>query len=64
MLFMEETEGTRINRERVEELMKVGADEVCISCPFCQMMLTDGFTDKGVENAKVMDIAEVLAEGL
>jgi Fe-S oxidoreductase len=44
--------------------MKVGADEVCISCPFCQMMLTDGFTDKGVENAKVMDIAEVLAEGL
>ncbi|MCX6646861.1 MAG: heterodisulfide reductase-related iron-sulfur binding cluster [bacterium] len=64
MLFTEETEGTRINHERVEELMKVGADEVCISCPFCQMMLTDGFTDKGIENAKVMDIAEVLAEGL
>ena len=64
MLFTEETEGTRINHERVEELMKVGADEVCIACPFCQMMLTDGFTDKGVENAKVMDVAEILAEGL
>jgi Fe-S oxidoreductase len=64
MLFAEETEGTRINHERVEELMKVGADEVCIACPFCQMMLTDGFTDKGIENAKVLDVAEVLVGGL
>jgi len=64
MLFTEETEGTRINHERVDELIKVKADEVCIACPFCQMMIRDGFGDKGVENAKVRDIAEVLAECL
>lgn len=64
MLFTEETEGTRINHERVDELMKSGADEVCVACPFCQMMIMDGYGDKGVEDAKVRDVAEILAEGL
>ena len=64
MLFTEETEGTRINHERVDELMKVGVAETCTACPFCQMMITDGYGDKGLENPKVTDIAEVLAECL
>ena len=62
MLFTEELEGTRINHERVDELMKVDADEICISCPFCQMMISDGCGDKGIENASVRDIAQVLAD--
>jgi len=64
MLFTEELEGTRINHERVEELMKLEADEVCIACPFCQMMLKDGYGDKGVGDAPVRDIAEILADCL
>lgn len=64
MLFTEETEGTRINHERVDELMKLGVDEYAVACPFCQMMLRDGFGDKGVEDAKVVDVAQILAEGL
>ncbi|MFH1676383.1 MAG: heterodisulfide reductase-related iron-sulfur binding cluster, partial [bacterium] len=34
MLFTEETEGTRINHERVDELMKIDADTYAIACPF------------------------------
>ena len=61
MLFTEETEGTRINHERVDELLKTGMDSVAVACPFCQMMLRDGFTDKGKEDMPVRDVAQLLA---
>jgi len=61
MLFTEETEGTRINHERVDELLRTEAVNVIVSCPFCQMMLSDGLGDKGREDVKVRDIAEIVA---
>jgi Fe-S oxidoreductase len=64
MLFTEETEGTRINHERVEELINTGAESVAVACPFCQMMLRDGLTDKGKEAIPVRDVAQHLAESL
>jgi len=64
MLFTEETEGTRINHERVDELLETGAETFAIACPFCQMMLRDGLGDKGKENVPVQDIAQILAERL
>lgn len=64
MLFTEETEGTRINHERVDELLKTGAEAVAISCPFCQMMIRDGLGDKNKENLPVRDIAQIIAENL
>jgi len=62
MLFTEEKEGTRINHERVEELLKTGAGEIAVACPFCQMMLRDGLGDKGKEGIPVKDVAQILAE--
>lgn len=64
MLFTEETEGTRINHDRVEELLKTGMESFATACPFCQMMIRDGLGDKGNEGIPVRDIAEVLADCL
>jgi Fe-S oxidoreductase len=62
MLFTEETEGTRINHERVDELLKTGAEAVAIACPFCQMMIRDGLADKGKETIPVKDVAQIIVE--
>ena len=64
MLFTEETQGKRINHERVEELLETGMDSVAVACPFCSMMVKDGLTDKGHENVQVRDVASLLVAGL
>ncbi len=64
MLFAEETEGTRVNHERTDELLATGARIFGTSCPFCQTMLRDGAVDKGREEIKVLDIAQIVAAGL
>ena len=66
--FMEETEGKRINVERIEEALDQNPDIVGTSCPFCLVMLDDGVKDKqmggGYENVEVMDIANLLLRSL
>jgi Fe-S oxidoreductase len=62
-MFMEETEGKRVNIERTEELLATGADTIALNCPFCMTMLTDGVKDKDkVDDVRVLDIAEILLE--
>ena len=41
-IFMEETIGQRINRERTREIIETGASTVAAACPFCITMLTEG----------------------
>ena len=62
MLFSEETEGTRINHDRVEELISTGEKTIATSCPFCQMMFKDGLADKGKEDVEVLDIVQLIAK--
>jgi Fe-S oxidoreductase len=66
--FMEETEGKRINTERIEEAIGTQADIVGTACPFCLVMLDDGIKDaqmKGLgEDVKVMDVANVLLRSM
>ena len=65
MLFAEETQGTRINRERTDELLKTGAKTVAVGCPFCSMMVKDAVTDKGQQDEVVVkDVAELAVERL
>jgi Fe-S oxidoreductase len=59
-MWMEETEGKRVNVERTEELLATGADTIAVACPFCMTMMTDGLTASGSE-VPVMDVAEVVA---
>ena len=60
MLFSEETEGRRINHDRVLELTATGVDTIATSCPFCQLMLRDGLADKEKEGVEVKDIVQLV----
>jgi Fe-S oxidoreductase len=64
MVFAEETEGKRINHERVDELLETNAKTVAVGCPFCRLMVSDGLADRGHEDVAVKDIAQITAERL
>jgi Fe-S oxidoreductase len=64
-MFMEETEGKRVNIERTEEAVNTGADVIASACPFCMTMLSDGL--KAMEKSdeiKIKDISEILIENI
>jgi len=64
-MFLEETEGKRVNIERTEELLETGSRTLVSNCPFCMTMLTDGVKAKDkVDEVEVKDIAEILLENL
>lgn len=62
-MFLEETEGTKINIERTKEALGTGAETVASACPFCMTMLSDGVKDfEKNEEVAVKDIAEIILE--
>ena len=62
-MFLEETEGTRINENRADEAVKTNADTIASACPFCMTMLTDGVKHfEKSEDVEVKDIAEIIFE--
>lgn len=64
-MWMEETIGKRINLERTEEIVRSGAANVAVGCPFCLTMLEDGMKELGKEDdIKTKDIAELVADHL
>jgi len=63
-MWLEEHEGTPINRSRVKEALAKKPDTICVSCPFCMTMFEDGLKDFEGSGAHVKDIAEVVALGL
>ena len=62
-MFKEPEPGSKdINVERTEEALEIKPDIIAAGCPFCNTMMTDGVKAKEQEaNAKVMDIAELIA---
>ncbi|MGE3801304.1 MAG: (Fe-S)-binding protein [Candidatus Kapaibacterium sp.] len=63
-MYLEETEGKRVNIERTEEALGTGADTIATACPFCMTMMTDGVKNKEAEGVVVKDVAEVLLEAV
>ncbi len=67
---MEETLGTRINHERIDEALSLEPDLVASACPFCMVMLDDAVSDKAGRGelregqVKVVDVSQILAESL
>ncbi|WKZ68199.1 MAG: (Fe-S)-binding protein [Melioribacteraceae bacterium] len=60
-MFLEETEGQRINENRTEEALKTSADTIASACPFCMTMMTDGVKSfSKQEDVDVKDIAEII----
>jgi Fe-S oxidoreductase/nitrate reductase gamma subunit len=64
LMWTEESLGQRINHLRVEEVIGSGAGLAAAACPFCLTMLRDGLKDKGRDDIKVKDIAQLVAEAL
>jgi Fe-S oxidoreductase len=64
-MWMEETEGTRINMARVNQAMESDPDTICVCCPYCVTMMEDGLTDiKAPEKVKVIELSELVEKAL
>ena len=62
-MWMEESQGTRINIDRSKELLATGAQEIAVACPYCAVMIDDGVKAQNNETP-VRDIAQVLLDYL
>jgi Fe-S oxidoreductase len=64
-MWMEEKIGTRVNHNRVDELLGTGADTIATACPFCTIMVRDGVSDRGAEErVQVLNVSEVIARSM
>ena len=63
-MFMEETEGERVNEWRYDQLTATGADQVAVACPFCNVMMSDASNAEGHEHKPVKDIAILLRDAV
>jgi Fe-S oxidoreductase len=60
-MWMEESRGTRINAERIQEAAGTGAGTLAVGCPYCLVMLDDAAKDQA-PGMRVADIATLMAE--
>ena len=65
MMWMEETQGKRINVERTEQALRLSPTTIGSNCPYCLTMLSDGTKAKEVESqVKTLDIVEIVEKSL
>ena len=62
-MWFEEAPTQRVGNLRAQEALATGADTVAVACPFCMVMMTDSVALANPD-ARVLDIAELLAERL
>jgi Fe-S oxidoreductase len=64
-MWMEERIGTRVNVDRVDEILSKPVDAVAVACPFCTIMVEDGLKHRNAEErVQVLDIAQVVAKSM
>ena len=64
-MWIEESQGERVNHVRTDQFLETGAQTVGVSCPFCLQMMTEGIEAKGMASEKdAKDVLEILAESL
>ncbi len=62
-MWLETDPATRINQRRLDEVIAAGVDTVVTACPYCLTMFDDAVRSRGlVDQIRVLDVAEVLAE--
>jgi Fe-S oxidoreductase/nitrate reductase gamma subunit len=61
-MWLEESQGKRINMLRTEQALETKADTIATACPFCLTMLADGSASLGDAGLPVRDVAELLLE--
>ena len=61
--WMDESIGKRISEDRIEEVIRTGAEVVATACPYCIQMFEDAIKAKEAqESLKTLDIAELVME--
>jgi Fe-S oxidoreductase/nitrate reductase gamma subunit len=64
-MWMETDPSTRINHQRLNDVLAAGVGTVTTACPYCLLMFDDAIRSKGLEGqVQVLDLAEVLEERL
>ena len=64
-MWVEESQGTRVNHARTDHFLETEAETVGVSCPFCLQMLSEGIQAKGLSAEKESkDVLELLSESL
>ena len=64
-MWVEESQGTRINHARTDHFLETDADMVGVSCPFCLQMMEEGIQSKGKDGEKQSkDVLEILSDSL
>ncbi|MBA2661852.1 MAG: (Fe-S)-binding protein [Bradymonadaceae bacterium] len=63
-MWMEETEGKRVNIERTDQALSTSPDAIAVNCPFCLTMFDDGLKNRGAEAVILLDLAEIIAANL
>jgi len=64
-MWMEEKTGTRVNHNRVDEVLETGVDTLATACPFCTIMLTDGVNDRdATQKVQVLNVSELVARSM
>jgi Fe-S oxidoreductase/nitrate reductase gamma subunit len=58
--WMDDKPETRINAQRCREIIEVGVETVVTACPYCRIMLKNGFIEERVDTIRVLDLAEYL----
>ena len=64
-MWIEESQGSRVNHARTDQFLETEADTVGVSCPFCAQMMDEGIQSKGLaDEKKAKDVLEILADSL
>jgi Fe-S oxidoreductase len=60
-MWMEERMGKKMNIERTDEALASASQTLAVGCPFCNIMLSDGITERHAdEDMSVQDVAQLL----
>ena len=66
-MWMEESIGTKVNQNRVDEAAATRAGVVAAACPFCITMLADGINETGDASTTATttgDVSQIVADHL
>jgi Fe-S oxidoreductase/nitrate reductase gamma subunit len=65
MMWMEETQGKRVNIARTEQALMLSPTTIGSNCPYCLTMMSDGVKAKEAEElVQTLDIAEIVEKAL
>ena len=64
-MWMEERMGKKMNVERTDEALASASNTLAVGCPFCNIMLSDGITERQAgDQMAVRDVAQILLESI